>query len=66
MGLGAGTRDPREVVGPLVAALVEARERARDAREWDHADTLRDALAAAGVAVRDTPDGPVWTLAAGG
>jgi cyanophycinase-like exopeptidase len=42
---------------PDVALLVEARQRARDGKQWDIADLLRDGLAALGVTVEDTPDG---------
>ena len=59
----AGTRDPREAVAPLVEALLELRGRARAARDWATADLVRDRLAAAGVEVRDGPDGSTWVLA---
>jgi len=58
-----GTRDPREVLEPFVAALLELRARARAARDWPTADLVRDRLAAAGVEVRDGPDGSSWVLA---
>jgi cysteinyl-tRNA synthetase len=43
-----------------LAAMLEARVEARAARDWAHSDELRDALAAAGIAVEDTPDGQRW------
>lgn len=58
-----GARDPREVVAPFVGALIELRDRAREQGFWTLADTLRDRLTAAGIEVRDTPDGAVWLLA---
>jgi hypothetical protein len=58
-----GTRDPRETLEPFVAALLELRARARAARDWATADLVRDRLAAAGVEVRDGPDGSSWVLA---
>lgn len=58
-----GARDPREVVAPFVDALIELRDQARDQGSWTLADTLRDRLTAAGIEVRDTPDGAVWLLA---
>jgi cysteinyl-tRNA synthetase len=57
-----GARDPRDVLGPLVTALVELRARAREARDWATSDLVRDRLAAAGVELRDTPAGPEWHL----
>jgi cysteinyl-tRNA synthetase len=45
--------------GPDAAALalLEERQRAREARDWARADEIRDALAAAGWTVRDGADG---------
>ena len=57
-----GVRDPRQVVGPLVEALLEARRRARADGRWADADNLRDRLSAAGVEVRDTAGGTQWQL----
>jgi hypothetical protein len=57
-----GVRDRREVVGPFVDPLLQVRERARRDRRFDEADAVRDALTAAGVEVRDTPQGPEWGL----
>jgi hypothetical protein len=58
-----GARDPREAVAPLVDTLLELREHAREQGSWALADTLRDRLAAAGIEVRDTPQGAHWLLA---
>ncbi|HKR50876.1 MAG TPA: hypothetical protein VJT72_15090, partial [Pseudonocardiaceae bacterium] len=57
-----GARDPREIVAPFVDALIEFRDLAREQGSWTLADTLRDRLIAAGIEVRDTPDGAVWLL----
>jgi cyanophycinase-like exopeptidase len=59
----AATADPRETVRPFVEALLEVRARARSAADWPTADLVRDRLAAAGVEVRDGPDGSTWLLA---
>ncbi|MGH3780409.1 MAG: CysS/YqeB C-terminal domain-containing protein [Pseudonocardiaceae bacterium] len=58
-----GARDPRDVVAPFVDALLEQREQAREQGSWTVADTLRDRLTAAGIEVRDTPQGATWLLA---
>jgi hypothetical protein len=58
----AGARDPREVLAPYVDTLVELRTRARAGRDWSTSDWIRDRLGAAGVEVRDTPDGATWHL----
>ena len=58
----AGARDPRTVLEPFVAELLDVRSQARRARDWTTADRIRDRLEAAGVEVRDTPDGVAWDL----
>ena len=50
------------MVGPYVEALLELRARARAARDYTVSDLVRDRLVAAGVEVRDTPDGAQWVL----
>jgi cysteinyl-tRNA synthetase len=45
-------------VSDEVRALLAEREEARAARDWARADAARDAIAAAGFTVRDTPQGP--------
>ncbi|HEX7276844.1 MAG TPA: hypothetical protein VF244_05670 [Acidimicrobiales bacterium] len=57
-----GLRDPRDVVGPFVEAILDARRQARADRRFADADRLRDRLVDAGVEVRDTPDGTEWVL----
>src|SRR4051812_4168636 len=46
-----------------LAALLEARVAARDARDWAESDRLRDELAGRGIAVEDTRDGQRWRRA---
>jgi hypothetical protein len=58
-----GARDPRDIVAPFVEALLELREQAREQGSWILADTLRDRLTAAGIEVRDTPQGASWQVA---
>jgi hypothetical protein len=60
----AGAADPRTALAPLVEALIELRAAARTNRDWATADIIRDRLAAAGIEVRDGPDGATWLLAA--
>ena len=52
--------DEAAALDPEVAAMLEAREAARTARDWAASDRLRDELAALGVAVEDTRDGQRW------
>jgi cysteinyl-tRNA synthetase len=54
LGVGA----PREVEVPAeIIALVEARQAARKARDFNRADALRDELKAKGWVIEDTPKG---------
>ncbi|HTR68831.1 MAG TPA: cysteine--tRNA ligase [Mycobacteriales bacterium] len=57
---GAGESGLRGVVDAIVPALLEARQSARKRKDFAESDRIRDTLAAAGVAVEDTPDGPRW------
>jgi hypothetical protein len=58
----AGVRDPREVVGPFIEAMLELRARARAERRFDEADWIRDHLEGLGIEVRDSPEGSEWLL----
>ena len=61
-----GVRDPRDLIEPYVEALLELRGRAREVRDYALSDLVRDRLGAAGVEVRDTPEGARWVLATAG
>jgi cyanophycinase-like exopeptidase len=61
----SGVIDPRVRAAPFVDAMLGLRDQARADRRFADADALRDALASAGVSVRDTPRGSEWDLDAG-
>jgi cysteinyl-tRNA synthetase len=63
----AGSDDARlsAAVDALVAGLLDERASARADKDWARADAIRDRIAAAGIEVEDTPDGPKWSLSAG-
>jgi len=54
----------KSATGALIMALLQERTRARAARDFATADAIRDRLAAAGFAIEDTKDGPIWSVAA--
>jgi cysteinyl-tRNA synthetase len=54
--------DLRGVVDALVAVALGQRQAARERRDYQAADTIRDDLRAAGVLIEDTPAGPRWEL----
>ena len=58
----AGAGDPRESKAPLIDALLRLRSRAREQRDFETSDLIRDDLMAAGVEVNDSPSGTTWNL----
>ena len=48
-------------LAPKVEGLLRARADAKAARDFARADAIRDGLLAAGIEVRDTPDGAEWS-----
>ncbi len=46
----------------LISVALERRADARARHDFDAADSIRDQLAAAGVTIEDTPDGPRWSV----
>lgn len=57
-----GLQDPKQALEPVMQVVLEARRAARANKDYAMSDQLRDGLAAAGIEVRDTPDGVVWEL----
>ena len=49
-------------VDSLVALALEQRQAARERRDFAAADQIRDQLSDAGIDVKDTPQGPRWSL----
>jgi cysteinyl-tRNA synthetase len=52
----------RSGIAEKVELLLSQREEAREGREWNRADQIRDELSSMGVIVEDGPDGPTWRL----
>jgi hypothetical protein len=50
----------RGLIAPHVETLLDLRRQARVERRYADADTIRDALLAAGIEVRDGSDGTGW------
>lgn len=53
------TRKP-STVEELLKQLLDAREAARNRKDWGTADAIRNALEALGFEIQDTAHGPVW------
>lgn len=70
--LGVDPEDPKWLAGEagpeasaldaLVQTMIEQRAQARAAKDWAAADRIRDAVAAAGIALEDGPDGTHWSI----
>ncbi len=56
------TSDLTPVIDGLVQVALAQREAARARKDFAAADAVRDQLAAAGVVIEDTPEGPRWAL----
>ncbi len=54
--------DLHAVVAALAGVALEQRQAARDRKDYEAADAIRDRLYAAGILIEDTPDGPRWTI----
>ncbi|MGW9627687.1 cysteine--tRNA ligase [Microbacterium sp. NPDC055521] len=46
----------------LVQTMITQRAQARAEKDWAAADRIRDAIAAAGITLEDTPDGTHWSI----
>lgn len=57
LGLGLSRRSD---LMPDQKALIEERERARQAKDWNRSDELRNKLVEDGIELNDTPSGPLW------
>ncbi|MCZ9307738.1 cysteine--tRNA ligase [Corynebacterium sp. c8Ua_181] len=60
---GAQASGADAALDALVQAELERRTQARADKDFATADGVRDRLAAAGITITDTPDGPTWSLA---
>lgn len=58
--LGLALVDSTPDVRQEVVVLIQKREEARQAKDWQYADELREELSRQYIGVRDTPRGSVW------
>ena len=52
----------RKVVAGLMDMVLEERAAAKAAKDWPKSDAIRDALGKLGITVKDTKNGPEWTM----
>jgi cysteinyl-tRNA synthetase len=53
---------PLDSLGALIEVVLAMRQEARNSKDFVAADSWRNVLVNAGIAVEDTPDGPQWTI----
>jgi len=58
--LGLQLRDTTKDITDDIKRLILERERAREAKDWQAADHLRDGIEKSGITVRDTAHGSIW------
>ena len=49
-----------EIESNEIVELIDKRNKARDNKDWDSADTIRKELDSLGVVLEDTPEGTIW------
>jgi cysteinyl-tRNA synthetase len=59
---GGGESSLRKIVEALMPALLASRQAARERKDYQESDRIRDALTQAGIVVEDTADGPRWRV----
>ena len=57
-----GAGEGKKVIGGLMDMVLEDRARAKAEKDWTRSDAIRDHLKALGISVKDTKNGPEWTL----
>jgi cysteinyl-tRNA synthetase len=58
----AGSSELRSIVEGSIELLLEIRERAREKKDYETGDMIRDRLASLRVAITDTKDGSTWKI----
>ena len=59
---GQGSEKWEKALDGAMEIVLESRRKAREEKNWAESDRIRDRLAASGITVKDTKEGPVWSL----
>ena len=59
---GQGSEKWEKALDGAMEIVLESRRKAREDKNWAESDRIRDRLASAGITVKDTKEGPVWSL----
>ena len=54
--------DKDKALDKVMQMVLDMRAKAKEEKNWAVSDQIRDELSAAGVIVKDTPDGAVWEV----
>jgi cysteinyl-tRNA synthetase len=57
-----GDIDLRDALEGTIEVALKQRQAARERKDFAASDAIRDGLAAAGIAIEDTPQGPRWSI----
>lgn len=52
----------KEIIGGLMSMIMEERKSAKEAKDWNKSDSIRDHLKSLGIIIKDTKDGAEWIL----
>jgi cysteinyl-tRNA synthetase len=61
LGIESNTKGDDNKLSPVMDMVLELRQQARENKDWDTSDKIRDGLAAAGIVVKDSKDGSTWS-----
>ena len=59
---GNGNTEKDKALDKVMQMVLDMRQKAKEEKNWAVSDQIRDELSAAGVIVKDTPDGAVWEI----
>lgn len=59
---GSDSTEGKKVIYGLMDMVLEDRARAKADKDWGRSDAIRDHLKSLGITVKDTKNGPEWTL----
>lgn len=60
--LAAADEGSQSLAAPLIKILIDLREKARENKNWEEADLIRDRLQELNIEVNDTPHGVEWEI----
>ena len=56
------SQDNNELVDALMETIINIRQKARENKDWNTSDLIRDNMAKMNIKIKDTKDGAVWDI----